>query len=404
MTEEKLRTAISELKTPFYLYDTDVFRQEIRFLQDNLSPACGLTYSMKANPFLVGAALDLVERIEVCSYGEFLICKSLGIAADRLLISGVLKKREDIAEIVRYCGEGALYTAESPLQAEYLNEEASVQNLTLNVLPRFTSGNQFGMDQDTILALFVDQDSYANLRWYGLHFFSGTGKKNLKKVKKELDLIDSVMQKIEEKTGRMPGMLEYGTGLMVPYFEGEERMVSSEEGLSELKSLLCEMKYSGRITVEMGRAIAWNSGTYVTRVLDRKTSGKKNYCITDGGIHQLNYDGQMLGMYVPKLDVIPSSLGNVEPAAETQEIPSQTICGSLCTARDVLVADYRGSEIKLGDYIAFHNVGAYSIHEGISMLLSHEFPGIAFYNKKDGIRIVRAQAESYQMNMATFVD
>ena len=101
MTEEKLRTAISELKTPFYLYDTDVFRQEIRFLQDNLSPACGLTYSMKANPFLVGAALDLVERIEVCSYGEFLICKSLGIAADRLLISGVLKKREDIAEIVR---------------------------------------------------------------------------------------------------------------------------------------------------------------------------------------------------------------------------------------------------------------------------------------------------------------
>jgi len=38
------------------------------------------------------------------------------------------------------------------------------------------------------------------------------------------------------------------------------------------------------------------------------------------------------------------------------------------------------------------------------MLLSHEFPGIAFYNKKDGIRIVRAQAESYQMNMATFVD
>ena len=71
---------------------------------------------MKTNPFLTVESLGQTDRIEVCSYGEFLICKSQGIAPEKLLISGVLKKQEDVEDIMAYCSNKAVYTAESVSQ------------------------------------------------------------------------------------------------------------------------------------------------------------------------------------------------------------------------------------------------------------------------------------------------
>ena len=54
-----------------------------------------------------------VDRIEVCSMGEYRICRVLGIAPEKLLISGVLKQKEDILEILEECGGTCAYTVES---------------------------------------------------------------------------------------------------------------------------------------------------------------------------------------------------------------------------------------------------------------------------------------------------
>jgi diaminopimelate decarboxylase len=63
-----------------------------------------------------------------------------------------------------------------------LSEWADAHGKTLRVYPRLTNGSQFGMDEDTITALIKDRAArFPHIEFAGIHFFSGTQKKKLKK-------------------------------------------------------------------------------------------------------------------------------------------------------------------------------------------------------------------------------
>ena len=68
------------------------------------------------------------------------------------------------------------------------------------------------------------------------------------------------------------------------------------------------MQWKGHVTVELGRALAAMCGYYLTKVEDTKTSDGIHYCIVDGGCHQINYDGQIKGMYEPYVKVLPKEV------------------------------------------------------------------------------------------------
>ena len=151
------------------------------------------------------------------------------------------------------------------------------------------------------------------------------------------------------------------------------------------------MKWKGAVSLEMGRALAFNCGYYIVQVRDMKTTAGKNYIICDGGIHQINYDGQLRGMYQPHLRVLRQD-------ESLKEVKKYSLYGSLCTTNDVLVSEFENEEIKDRDLIVFERVGAYSVYEGMSLFLSHELPGVAFYSEENGLQIVREQQESYRLN------
>ena len=77
----------------------------------------------------------------------------------------------------------------------------------------------------------------------------------------------------------------------------------------------------------MGRALTASCGYYLTSVKDIKQNNGRNYCIVDGGIHQIQYDGQIRGMYTPEVQII----------GEQEETKEWTVCGSLCTTNDILI-------------------------------------------------------------------
>ena len=134
------------------------------------------------------------------------------------------------------------------------------------------------------------------------------------------------------------------------------------------------------ISIEMGRFIASECGYYITGVVDAKTTENVNYCIVDGGIHQLNYYGQLMGMKKPKITYLPQ---------RTENIGKWTMCGSLCTINDVIVRDLEIGAPQTGDYMVFHNCGAYSVTEGMALFLSRELPQILFYSANKGFRCIR---------------
>ena len=133
-------------------------------------------------------------------------------------------------------------------------------------------------------------------------------------------------------------------------------------------------------------------GYYCTRVMDTKTTNRINYAIVDGGIHQLNYYGQMMGMKIPHMRYLPKE----EIQMEAEE--SWTICGSLCTVNDVIVKGAMLPKLKKGDCLVFEKCGAYSVTEGMALFLSRELPQVKFYTKENGFTIARELTEINILN------
>ena len=397
MELNKIKEAAERFGTPLYLFDLDCIRDRVQRFRDAFEGEIGLTYSMKTNPFLTLEMSRQVERIEVCSMGEFRICRDLGIAPEKLYISGVLKIREDLMEILAYGGDSARYTAESPLQLQMLSDWADAHDKTLRVYPRLTNKSQFGMDEDTICTLIRNRGDFPHIEFAGIHFFSGTQKKKLSKHEKELQMLDAFFARLLEEADYKVPELEYGTGLAVSYFEDQkkEEDLRSPENLAAFRQMVRDMQWKGIVTIEMGRVYAAECGAYVTTALDIKENNGKAICLVDGGIHQINYDGQIKGMYRPEMCVIPAESGSERKEREW------SVYGSLCTMNDVLCRSFP-AELGLGDRVVFFKTGAYSVYEGMSLFLSHELPAVVLYGEEDGFIQARTQIQSYTLNMAKY--
>lgn len=394
MKMECLEHGIVRYGTPLYIFDIDEVQktvQEYRHLSGNKA---GLCYAMKANPFLVNQMETVVDRIEVCSMGEFQICKECQIPPEKILISGVLKRREDIYQVLEYYRGTCTYTVESMSQFQYFADWSEENHEVIPVYLRLTSGNQFGMDKKTIRNMIAVRRMCPFLKIQGIHYFSGTLKKNIENIKKELEYLDQFCKELEEETGFQIEELEYGPGISVPYFEGQKDTI--EDDWKAMIEAITRMQWTGSVMLELGRALVASCGYYLTSVQDVKQNGEKNYCIVDGGIHQINYDGQIRGMYKPHFRVSPEHDG------EKAEI--WTVCGSLCTANDILIQAAEIKGLKIDNVLIFERVGAYSVTEGMALFLSHELPKVAFYSKEMGWKLVRGERQTYEDNMEKEID
>ena len=387
MRQEMLQEAVSRFQTPLYVYDLDRLYAVVSKIRQVMGEKTGLCYAMKANPFLTRQMAAKADRVEVCSMGEFRICKELGISPEKLLISGVLKKKTELFEILEYYQENCFYTVESEQQFRYLGEWSTQAKRPIRIFLRFSSENQFGVDKQSILRMIRGKKQYPYLVIQGLHYFSGT-QKHIKKSVQELQMLDQILLEIAERTKIEIPELEYGPGLPVSYFEGQK-----DTRICDLKTIIetvQHMNWKGKLVLEMGRAIAADCGSYLTRVEELKYGEQRNYAITDGGIHQLHYDGQIRGMYQPPIQFLPEREG-------AEDV--WTVCGSLCTVNDILVQNLKIKDLHMGDVLVFGKTGAYSAMEGMALFLSHEFPAVVTYQKERGWEQVRQMQQTYEYNM-----
>lgn len=391
MKTEQLEYAVSKYGTPLYLFDIEILKEETERIRKNLGSHIGLCYAMKANPFITEYMARMTDRIEVCSRGEFEVCRELGIPAEKMLISGVLKKKEDLFRILDICEGKCACTVESVRQFHYLAEWSDAHSVKLRLYMRLTGGDQFGMDETTFRNIIGLINMSESLELEGLHYFTGTRKKSLLRLKKELDYVDGFLTRLKEEMNCDIRHLEYGPGIAVPYFEGEDPETFTDEGIRELGRMISEMHWKGTVTVEMGRAFAARCGYYMTQIFDVKTNGNRNYCIVDGGNHHLNYDGQIKGMYKPNMRILPDD--------SREAVREWNICGALCTVNDVLAAKVPLSGVRTGKVLVFEHTGAYSSMEGMSLFLSHALPPVAAWEKENGWKLMRRRTETYTMNM-----
>ena len=372
------------IPTPAYVFDLDKMKEFAEKVKRCLTGKAEICYAMKANPFLIKPMLEIVSSLEVCSPGEFRICERAGIPMEKIVLSGVYKNPDDIAYMLDTYGNRGTYTVESLQHLEVLNDTAVRHGITLSVLIRVTSGNQFGIDEAEIRKIISEREKYTGIEIERIQFYSGTQKRNLSQMQEELKHLDTFIRELEEIGEMEIRTLEYGPGFFVPYFVKDKSM-RTEELLGEFVEILDGLQFKGRIVLEMGRFLAASCGYYITSIVDMKVNKEQPYVILDGGINHLNYYGQAMAMKHPYCSQLDFE-GHEKTVGEEQH---WNLCGALCTVSDVIVKQFPLRNPKICDIIVFERVGAYSVTEGIYLFLSRPLPKIYFWTRADGLHLVR---------------
>lgn len=392
--------------TPSYIFDTDELCARIDAMQQILG--CGVTvcYAMKANPFLISVLDKKLDKFEVCSPGEFAICEKEGINREKIVLSGVNKEKKDILYTMK-TGAVGIYTVESLNQLELINSCAVECGIKVKVLIRVTSGNQFGINERQVYEIADRKDELKGIIIEGIQCYSGTQKKKLSQIEAEVVWLQAIAHTCETEHGVKLNEIEYGPGLSVDYFVTDKCDAKNTDfdELKEFAAMIKEMSEKFNVTLEMGRYIAATCGILISRIADMKMNDTTRYAIIDSGINHINYYGQAMAMKKPRCEFIPMEYteGFADGVDHEVEVYSQgvqpyNICGSLCTVGDVIVKNLELKDAKIGDMIAFYNIGAYSVTEGIYLFLSRRMPAIVMYSKKTGYRIVRNPVDTFLIN------
>lgn len=383
MNLENLKKFNSQIGTPSYVFDLDIFEKRVNLVKKYFGDKTGICFSIKANPFLLGRLPETFNKIEVCSPGELTICEKTGVDMSKIIFSGVNKTKADVERAAD--DKVGTFTAESMLHVELVNSAALSRNTVYPVLLRVTDvkgGSQFGMQDCDVIEIIKNRDSYKGIKIVGIHYFTGTQKRKAKPIIRELDFVADFIAKVKDELDFTIERVEYGTGLAIDYF-ADDADEQEEARLSEISPKIREIAEIADLTVEMGRFFAAPCGYYFTKVMDVKTNYDINYAIVDGGMNQLKYDGQLQGMQIPKIIHLKANESNQE------EAKPWTLCGSLCTTADILARNVSFNGLEIGDTLVFCRTGAYSVMEGMAVFLSREMPVVTVYSEKEGVTVLR---------------
>ncbi|MGB4985315.1 MAG: alanine racemase [Erysipelotrichaceae bacterium] len=379
---------IDNYSTPAYIFDMEVLQERVNYLNKILDNKAQICYAIKANPFVAKYLKDSIEKFEVCSPGELYICNDYEIAGKKIVVSGVHKEEQVMEYALNHYDGINIFTIESLSQYELLDELCHKYDKKINLLVRLSSKTQFGVSEEdlwTIIDKAVD-NPYLNVQ--GIQHYSSTQKKSIKRLTKEINQLDELIQEINEKYPETIKELEYGPGFPIFYFNNDE--FDEDEFLLEFKNILGSITSSVSVTLEIGRSLVASCGNYITKVVDLKNIGELNYAIVDGGIHHIAYFGQFMATKIPFIDIYPPR--------NCEDGKMWNICGSLCTNNDILVKELQIEDLKINDYLVFKNTGAYCMCEGISLFLSRDLPQVIIYSQENGYEIARDKQAIYNLN------
>lgn len=252
-----------QIETPFFLFDENRLKDNVDFLKKKAGNDISVCFSVKANPWYAVKAAESADYVEVCSPGEWELCRKHKILPDKIIAGGIYKSDEELRTLVE-AGPHRI-SIESLQQLSRVDRYASDSKIKTDILLRISSGNQFGMDSDLVIDILNQQDRFPFLRFKGIHYYSGTQKRQMKEIEKDIALLEFVGR----RSGGSFTEIEYGPGLGVPQFRTH---IASEYELlfSDLINRLKGLTGQFRVTLECGRLLAADTGIYVTKIVDKK--------------------------------------------------------------------------------------------------------------------------------------
>jgi diaminopimelate decarboxylase len=355
----KISDIAKSVDTPFYLYSYKTLINHYRKLKVAFRPIDPLIcFSAKSNSNIAilralvknGAGLDIV------SGGELYRARMARADGKRIVYAGVGKKREEIADAVRY---GIFFfNVESEEELEAIQITAASLKKKVNVAIRINPDvvpkthsyiatgkgeTKFGLDFETVHKIFNSQWRYPNLRIRAVHIHIGSQILDPEPFEKAIEKVLEFLRTYNIKAD----YFNIGGGLGITY-----SIENPQTAKSFAKRIIPMFRKSGlKIILEPGRFISGNSGILVTKVIYTKITPRKKFVIVDSGMNDLIRPS----LYTAYHKIVPVKVTN----SGTKEPEKVDIVGPICETGDFLGKDRYLPRVSRGELLAVMGAGAY---------------------------------------------
>lgn len=367
LTPEHLRTLPAQFGTPVWVYDSEVIIDRI----GQLKMFDTVRFAQKAcsNIHILRLMREQGVKVDSVSLGEI----------ERALVAGFQPGREkseivftadvlDPATLLKVTELDIPVNAGSIDMLQQIGEHKAGHPVWLRINPGFGHGHsqktntggensKHGIWHQDLPEALAKIQQY-NLKLVGIHMHIGSGVD----YQHLANVCDSMVELVVS-AGVDIEAISAGGGLSTPYREHDE-IIDVQHYYSlwdnARQRIAQYLGHSIELEIEPGRYLVAESGVLLAQVRAVKDMGSRHYVLVDSGFNDLMRPA-MYGSY-HHISVLPadgSSVGH-QPLKET------IIAGPLCESGDVFTQLEGGMvetrllpDVKVGDYLVFHDTGAY---------------------------------------------
>ncbi len=355
-----------EVGTPVYVYSTAAMQRQARTLKAALASAGDplIAYAVKANPNLAVMATLAAEGFgaDVVSGGEYRRARAAGIAAEKIVFSGVGKTAAEM----KLALEGGLcqFNLESLPEAEMLSAVAQSMGreapVAFRVNPDVEAGshakistgaahNKFGIPISEAESACAHVRELPGLRLQGVAVHIGSQITSLAPLEAAFSKLGELIRALRAR-GHDIRTADLGGGLGVAYDPAAPPPPSPED-YGRMVSRVTS-GWAARLIFEPGRLIVGNAGILLTEVIRTKPGAAHPFVIVDAAMNDLMrpslYDAwHGIEAVVPNGDRIVADV--VGPVCETGD--------TFARARSI-------DRVEAGELMTIRTAGAYAATMG----------------------------------------
>ncbi|HHR6224247.1 diaminopimelate decarboxylase [Providencia alcalifaciens] len=367
LTPEYLRALPAQFGTPVWVYDSEVIIDRI----GQLKAFDTVRFAQKAcsNIHILRLMREQGVKVDSVSLGEI----------ERALVAGFQPGREkseivftadvlDPATLLKVTELDIPVNAGSIDMLQQIGEYKAGHPVWLRINPGFGHGHsqktntggensKHGIWHQDLPEALAKIQQY-NLKLVGIHMHIGSGVD----YQHLANVCDSMVELVMSAGGDIEA-ISAGGGLSTPYREHDE-IIDVQHYYSlwdnARQRIAQYLGHSIELEIEPGRYLVAESGVLLAQVRAVKDMGSRHYVLVDSGFNDLMRPA-MYGSY-HHISVLPADGSSVD----SQPLKETIVAGPLCESGDVFTQLEGGMvetrllpDVKVGDYLVFHDTGAY---------------------------------------------
>ncbi len=352
--------------TPVFVYSANAMRNQARALRAALAalPDPLVAYAVKANPN--GAVMRTLAAeglgADVVSGGEYRRARAAGIAAGKIVFSGVGKTAAEMAQAL----EGGLcqFNLESLPEAEMLSGVAVSMGRTaavaFRVNPDVEAGshakistgaahNKFGIPIGDAPAACARVAQLPGLRLQGLAVHIGSQITSLGPLEAAFGKVGAMIAELRGQ-GHEILTADLGGGLGIRYDPSQPPPPTIADYGAVVER--ATRGWGARLIFEPGRLIVGEAGVLLTEVIRVKSGARRPFVVLDAAMNDLMR---------PSLYDAWHGIEAVSPKADRMVAD---IVGPVCESGDTFATARDMERVEAGDLMAIRTAGAYAATMG----------------------------------------